>query len=359
MSELMIRKATRKMARLRLAICGPAGSGKTYSALLVAKGLGGRILLIDTEEGSGELYAGAPGIPEYDYLGLSRPYSPDRYIAALEMAAAEGYDVAIVDSVSHAWVGTGGVLDMHDLAAKAQRTENRFTAWREVTPEHNKLVDGLLQAPCHVIACMRSKTQYEIVDGKPQKIGMAPVQREGIDYEFTVVFDMNQNGHVASASKDRTSIFDGKPHIPTEKTGTALASWLSGGDEAQTSRAAVLVGEVNDCETAEALRQWWNEHALELRSFTASNNLTVKNAVGVRQSEFTDAHGVPKAPSVVAAETSTQTPAAAPAETSPTAPEKPKRARRAAAKKPTEKKFEPAPEPPPPEDEDWGSMFDD
>lgn len=355
MSELMIRKATRKMARLRLAICGPAGSGKTYSALLVAKGLGGRILLIDTEEGSGELYAGAPGIPDYDYLGLSRPYSPDRYLAALQMAADAGYAIAIVDSVSHAWVGTGGVLDMHDLAAKAQRTENRFTAWREVTPEHNKLVDGLLQAPCHVIACMRSKTQYEIVDGKPQKVGMAPVQREGIDYEFTVVFDMTQNGHVASASKDRTSIFDGKPHVPSEKTGRALASWLSGGDAEQTKRVAMLVNEANECKTAEELRQWWNDHALELRSFTTENNDKVKTAVGVRQAEFTTAGGARKETQTPEPQTQTQTPKSEPATTAPPSQEKTRRSTRGKTATAPETTIEP----PPPEDEDegWGGMF--
>ena len=174
----MFRKAERKQAKLRLALCGPSGSGKTYSALLIAQGLapGGKIALIDTERGSGELYA---DLTEYDVAPLEPPYTPARYIELIESAEEAGYDVLIIDSLSHAWTGEGGVLDMHDKAAAASRSGNSFAAWREVTPQHNQLVDAILGANLHIITTMRTKTAYDLVDDgrgkkKPVKIGLAP-----------------------------------------------------------------------------------------------------------------------------------------------------------------------------------------
>ncbi len=123
----------------------------------------------------------------------------------------EGAEVIIINSLSHAWSGSGGVLDMHDMAAKGQKAANSWAAWREVTPEHNALVDAILQAPCHIICTMRTKTAWEAVEsgnGKkaPQKIGLKPEQREGMEYEFTLVLDLALDGHIATAGKDRTSL---------------------------------------------------------------------------------------------------------------------------------------------------------
>lgn len=223
----MFRPAKRSSAKLRLALCGPSGSGKTYSALRIAKGLGGRIALIDTERGSGELYA---DLCAYDVAQLSPPYTPARYIEALHAAEKAGYDIVIIDSLSHAWSGPGGVLEMQDQAAKALK--NSFAAWREVTPEHNRLVDTLLQTNLHVIVTMRTKTAYEVQqDGgktKVVKVGLAPVQREGLEYEFTVVLDLSIDGHVASSTKDRTGLFDGQHFVVTEETGEKLGRWLRG-----------------------------------------------------------------------------------------------------------------------------------
>ena len=221
----MFRPAKKSSAKLRLALCGPSGSGKTYSALKIAQGLGGRIALIDTERGSGELYS---HLCPYDVAQLTPPFSPAAYIDAMHEAERAGYDVLIIDSLSHAWSGPGGVLEMQDQAAKALR--NSFAAWREVTPEHNRLVDTLLQSDCHVIVTMRTKTAYEVQqDGaktRVVKVGLAPVQRDGLEYEFTVVLDLSVDGHIATGTKDRTGLFDGQYFVPDETTGRKMKSWL-------------------------------------------------------------------------------------------------------------------------------------
>lgn len=224
----MFKRAQRGVAKLRLALVGPSGSGKTYSALMIAKGIGGRVALVDTERGSGELYS---HIMEFDAAQLTPPFTPEKYIAAIKAAEQAGYESLIIDSLSHAWTGEGGVLDMHDRASKSVR--NSFAAWREVTPQHNALVDSILGSGCHVIVTMRTKTAYEVTNdngkAKVAKVGLAPVQRDGLEYEFTVVMDLSVEGHIASASKDRTGLFDGQYGVPSEKTGKLLKSWLDGG----------------------------------------------------------------------------------------------------------------------------------
>jgi hypothetical protein len=226
------RKAERKQAKLRLGITGASGGGKTHSALLIAKGIGGSIALIDTEHGSGSLEVGKPGIPEYDTLELDPPFTPQRYIEAIRAGESASYNVIIVDSLSHEWQGEGGALDMHDRATAASKSGNSYTAWKEVTPQHDKLVNAILQSKCHIIATMRTKQDYVQVEENNKKavkkLGMAPVQREGMDYEFTVVLDLSQE-HVATATKDRTSLFDGQHFTPSEETGKQLLEWLNKG----------------------------------------------------------------------------------------------------------------------------------
>lgn len=179
-------KAERKKSKIRLALCGPSGSGKTYSALLIAQGLapGGKVALLDTERGSGELYS---GLARYDVATLTPPFTPQRYVTLIREAEQASYDVLIIDSLSHAWTGEGGVLDMHDKATLASRTQNSFTSWREVTPQHNALVDAIIGANLHVLATMRTKTAYDLVDdgkgGKEAGQGRASAstaRRDGI-----------------------------------------------------------------------------------------------------------------------------------------------------------------------------------
>jgi hypothetical protein len=241
------------MSKLRLAIAGPAGSGKTYSALLIAFGLMAdpdangslracpvkfpkgsreaafnRVAMIDTERGSGELYA---HLGEYDVCSITSPFEPEKYTTAIRAAEDGGYGVIIIDSLSHAWTGEGGLLDLHGHLA--DRSGNSWAAWRKVTPKHNQLVEAMLQSPCHIIATMRSKMEYAQVteNGKTvvKKLGMNPIQRDGMEYEFTLFMDLDLD-HVATASKDRTTLFDGKFFKPSTETGRILIKWLREGE---------------------------------------------------------------------------------------------------------------------------------
>lgn len=228
----VFQKAERRKAKLRLALCGPSGSGKTYSALKIAKGMGGRIALVDTENGSGQLYC---DLCDYDAAEIAPPFSVDKYIGIIKAAESAGYDILIIDSLSHAWAGQGGLLEEVD---KRNTKGNSFSAWRQVTPMHNQLVDTILQSKMHIIVTMRAKTAYEIEKdekGKavPVKKGMAPIQRDGLEYEFTVVLDLDNEKHIAQSGKDRTGMFDGKYFIPDESTGAVLIQWLNTGVEAQ------------------------------------------------------------------------------------------------------------------------------
>ena len=227
----IFRKAERRKAKLRLAITGPAGSGKTYGALQIAQGLGGSIAMIDTENGSGDLYS---SICEYDIMNINAPFDPRKYIQAIHDAENEGYDVLIIDSLSHCWISEGGLLDMKEQLATSGKY-NSFSAWSKVTPIQNKLIEAMLTSKCHIIATMRSRTDYvQVVNDKGRteirKVGLAPVQRDGMDYEFSVVFDLN-NEHTVTVSKDRTSIFDGKNFTLSAETGATLLEWLNSGKD--------------------------------------------------------------------------------------------------------------------------------
>jgi hypothetical protein len=226
---MKFKPAQRKRAKLRLAIAGPSGSGKTYSALLMASGMTSwtKIAVIDSENGSAELYA---HLGEYSVLTLDAPYTPEKYIEAIHLAERQGFEVIIIDSLSHAWNGEGGILDQQGKATDTKYKGNSWAAWRECTPKHNALVEAMLKSSCHIIATMRSKIEYAQIteNGKPavKKLGMAPIQREGMEYEFTVFLDLSVE-HIATPSKDRTGIFDGQYFKPSREIGLKLMSWLN------------------------------------------------------------------------------------------------------------------------------------
>ena len=235
-----IRKAERKKAKLRLGIAAPSGAGKTYSALLLAFGLGGKVGLIDTEHGSGDLYA---HLGDYDIIGIEAPYTVAKYLQAIKAFEQAGYDTIIIDSLSHAWAGDGGLLDKQGKIADSGKA-NGFAAWRTITPEHNALVEAMLRSPCHIIATMRAKQEYVLETNEkgkqtPKKVGLAPVQRDGMEYEFTVMLDIDMN-HIASASKDRTSLFDGQHMKVTPDTGKMLLGWLNTGTAPEVFEDAVF-----------------------------------------------------------------------------------------------------------------------
>ena len=225
----MYRKAERRKAKLRLAITGPAGSGKTYGALLVAFGISGRIALLDTENGSGDLYS---ALGDYDICSISAPFSVQKYIEAIKEAENAGYDVLILDSISAEWAGTGGLLNLHTQITSTNKG-NSFSAWGQITPRHNAFIDAIINSKIHIIATIRSKTEYAQVQnekGKAEikKLGLGLVQREGIDYEFTTVFDLSME-HTVTVSKDRTSLFDGQIFTLSQETGQILREWLDSG----------------------------------------------------------------------------------------------------------------------------------
>lgn len=221
----MFKKAERKKAKLRLALCGPSGSGKTYSALLTAFGLGGKIAVIDTERGSSELYS---ELGSFDVGILEPPFKPVKYVEAIKSAENLGYEVIVIDSLSHAWAGEGGLLDIH--GSVTNRVKNSFSAWREVTPMHNQLVDTMLQSSCHLIITLRAKTEYLVDEGgkKIQKVGLAPIQRDGLEYEFTVFGDI-ATSHCITITKDRTGQFQDKSFVVTSHFGVDLRKWLNSG----------------------------------------------------------------------------------------------------------------------------------
>lgn len=228
-----LRKAQRRAAKIRLGLASPSGGGKTYSALLIAKGLAGswdKVAIIDTENGSADLYS---HLGDFNVLQLTAPYHPEKYIDAIRECELAGMEVIIIDSITHEWSGVGGCLELQQIATERQRIKNTYTAWKEVTPRHQKFIDAVLQSNCHIITTVRSKTDYLQVEheGKKsiQKVGMAQVTRDGFEYELTVSLELDVN-HYAVTSKDRTCLFEGKPSfIPSEETGKMLKEWCESG----------------------------------------------------------------------------------------------------------------------------------
>jgi hypothetical protein len=230
--QFQLTKATKEQAKARIALIGPSGSGKTYSALQMAKVFGERVAVIDTENRSASKYA---DLYEFETLPLDE-YSPATFTAAIKFCESQGVDVIVLDSLSHAWMGKGGALEQVDTAAK-KYNNNSFMAWRDVTPQHNALVDTLVHCKCHLIVTMRSKMEY-VIDkdektGKsvPKKLGLAPIQRDGLEYEFDVVGDINLD-HDWIISKTRCSALDGKViSRPGEDVAEIIKGWLTAGSK--------------------------------------------------------------------------------------------------------------------------------
>ena len=244
---VQIRKARRSATKMRLLLTGPSGSGKTYGGLLVAKGLGSqRTIVIDTEQGSSDLY---DRLHDFDVIDLAPPFTPEAYIEAIEAAEAAGADCIIIDSISHEWNGKGGCLELVDEIARAKFKGNSWSAWSELTPRHRAFVDRMLRSSAHIIATGRSKTETAQVDDHGRKrvvkLGMRLESRDGAEYEFTTVLDIVHDGHFAVASKDRTGIFGSDPKPITVDTGKRLADWLAGG-HALPSPDEALIASVNE-----------------------------------------------------------------------------------------------------------------
>ncbi len=233
---MQLRQSERRKAKIKMALQGSAGSGKTYSSLLLAQGLTNgdfsKVAIIDTENGSADLYA---HLGNYNVLTLTPPFTPDNYIKAIDVCEKAGIEVIIIDSISHCW---DYLLDYHSSLAG-----NSFTNWAKIKPLEKAFMDKILQCDAHVIATMRTKQDYVLnqKDGKfiPEKVGLKAVQRDGIDFEFTLVFDIDIK-HFAVSSKDRTGLFMGKPEFTINpSTGRKILEWCNSGTNLQSAREKI------------------------------------------------------------------------------------------------------------------------
>lgn len=254
---MKLHTAERKNAKIKLAITGSSGSGKTYSALLLASGLTNweKVAVIDTENGSANLYA---HLGAYKVLPLEN-HKPDTYIKAIEVCEKAGIEVVILDSVTHEWEWC---KEYHNSLPG-----NSFTNWGKVTPLHDKFVRKILTTNVHVIATMRTKQDYVLQDknGKkvPEKVGLKVVQRDGLDYEFTLVFDLDIN-HNANASKDRTGLFSAENlFVITEGTGKTILDWCQQGTTEEAVRE--MIGQAKKLETLTSLWKRYPEFQVNLK----------------------------------------------------------------------------------------------
>lgn len=284
--SMQITKATRKKSKLRLNISGPAGSGKTYSALLMAKGLVGnwdKIAVIDTENGSASLYSHLGG---FNTIDLAAPFSPERYMEAIDACTAAGMECIIIDSSTHEWNGSGGCIEANERLAQTKFKGNTWSAWSVTTPRHDAFVNKVLQCPVHVITCTRSKTETVMTDDKKvKKLGMKDIQREGWEYELTVSLNIDRDTHTATASKDRTELFENMdPFVITEATGKLIADWCEKGVDAPeplTEFYTAWQTAINDCDSIAKLT-----HCYESQKDTVSKDEKLKGMFKERQSQL-------------------------------------------------------------------------
>ena len=262
---MQLQPAQRKNVKIKLGLQGPSGSGKTMSALLISVGLTqdwSKVAIIDTENHSSELYS---HLGNYNVLPLAPPYTPERYQEALKVCINAGMECVILDSISAEW---DAILNAH-----AQLTGNSYTNWAKFTPRHQLFLDTIIQANVHIICTLRSKQDYILVEknGKqvPEKVGMKPIQRDGIDYELTVVLELSIK-HQAVATKDRTGLFTDQPEfLITPEIGKKILDWCNQGIPEQE----VLKSQIQQCSDTQSLRALYEQHPLYQKSLLTEFNL--------------------------------------------------------------------------------------
>ena len=257
---MQLQIANRQKVKMKMAIQGPSGGGKTFGSLLLAFGLCGdwsKIAVIDSENHSSSLYA---NLGSFNVLNLEAPFTPERYIEAIKKCENASMEVIIIDSISHEWEGVGGILETH-----GNMTGNSYTNWSKLTPRHNSFIQQILHSSSHIIGTIRSKQDYVLAEknGKqvPEKVGLKGVTREGMDYEFTLVFDLDIKQN-ASSSKDRTSLFMGKPEFKINvETGKRIKDWCNECTQQNLlpSNEEILI-RVNDCKSLDELLSLYNQH---------------------------------------------------------------------------------------------------
>ena len=285
---LQLKKATRKQVKLRLNISAPSGAGKTYSALRMAYGIVGnwdKIAVIDTENGSASLYS---HLGAFLTIDLAPPFSPERYIEAIKACEAGGIECCIIDSSSHEWNGAGGCIEINEILAQTKYKSNTWSAWNETTPKHDRFVNTVLQSPMHIITCTRSKTETIQEGGRVKKVGMKDIQREGWEYELTVSLNLDRDSHLATPSKDRTGLFEGKmPFLITEKTGEEIKAWCETGvdESAAITDAVTKLASCNTVDELSALKIELPSFVIQSPQFIATAKERYKAITAVKKIE--------------------------------------------------------------------------
>ena len=274
--SFVIERAERRKVKIRIGLSGPAGCGKTYSALLVAAGLCngdyGKVCIINTEGDRAHLYS---HLGDYAVIKLCGPYTPERYIEAIAAAEKAGYDCIIVDSLSHEWSSAGGIMDAVD---KMRESNPKKNAWLEMTPRHRKLVDKIVTASAHIICTFRVKTDYNYEGGKPVKTGLKDDQRDGWDYEMTVYGRLGIN-HLLDIEKDNTGLFakENGLFMPGVETGAAILAWCQEGKDVP-AYVKELTALANDPRMPEAGRNKLLGEIPSLTAETASEKIAAVKA---------------------------------------------------------------------------------
>lgn len=268
---MQIRKAERGQSKLRIGLSSPSGAGKTYSSLLLAKGLVGdwnKIGMIDSENGRGDIYS---DLGTYNIVTLKAPFSPEKYIEAIRAFETFGVEVIIIDSMSHEWEGEGGCLQLNEKLAIAKYKGNTWSAWSETGERHQKLLNAIVSSECHVITTVRNKIDTVMVDGKVKKVGIKEITREGFEFELTVNFNIDRDSHTVIASKDNTRLFEGKdPFVITEDTGKELKDWVSSGkaDETQERKTELKDGIMLIVKRIKKDRKWLEDQVGPINNLT-------------------------------------------------------------------------------------------
>lgn len=261
---LAFKPATREASYARIALSGPSGAGKTYTALTLATALSSRVAVIDTERGSASKYVGLNGW-HFDTVQPDK-YSPLSLVELLGAAAGGEYGAVVVDSLSHYWMGVDGMLEQAD---RRQKGGNSFSGWKEVRPEERRMVDALVAFPGHVVVTMRSKQEYVIEENErgkkvPRKVGLKPEQRDGIEYEFDVVGDMDHDNTLTVVKSRIHTLSKAVIPMPGEELASQISEWLSEGDKVPTvSEYRKQVLSVESLDELKALFEGVSGHRLQ------------------------------------------------------------------------------------------------
>jgi hypothetical protein len=236
---MQLQKASRKKAKIKMGLQGPSGSGKTYSSLLIAYGLcndWSKIAVIDSENHSSELYS---NLGAYNVLQITAPFTPEKYIEAIQLCEKADMEVIIIDSITHEWEY---IIEFH-----ASLGGNSFTNWHKIGLRHKEFINAMLKSKANIIATTRTKQDYVLNEKNgrmvPEKVGLKSIQRDGLEYEFTLVFDINMK-NMASASKDRTNLFCNKQETQLSvDTGKMIQQWCNEGADVSSREVSQRVSE--------------------------------------------------------------------------------------------------------------------